>query len=181
MYTPSQKKPRKRKPARQVGEFIGKVMEPVLSRRSGMNVDLITAWPELVGAEFADFTRPEKINWPNRAYEDDPFKPGTLIVACDGARAIYFQHELSTICERVNVFFGFAAITKIKIVQKPVTGKRGVARKSSQQKPVLDANEAARLNKILDRIEDPVLREKLEKLGKGLISRSRNPSSNGPA
>ena len=168
MYTKGKKTPRIRRPARKVSEIVGKVLEPVLSRRTGMTMDLLTAWRELVGEQYADFTRPQKINWPRRAHEEDPFKPGTLIVACDGARALFFQHDLANVCERVNVFFGFAAIEKIKIVQKPVQMAVSVRR----HKPVeLSAPSKIRLETILNRIEEPELRETLEKLGKGVFSK----------
>jgi hypothetical protein len=170
MYTPNKKTPRKPRPARPVSEFVGKIIEPVLSRRSGMTIDLLAAWPELVGEDYCDFTRPERIKWPNRANEDDPFKPGILIVACDGARALYFQHDLSRICERVNVFFGFAAIEKIRIVQKPVLVPRSRTRRPE---PKLDDEKIDRLNSILERIEDPQLRARLEKLGRGVMGRKR--------
>ncbi|MCP4181895.1 MAG: DUF721 domain-containing protein [Hyphomicrobiales bacterium] len=171
MYTSAKKTPRKRPPARKVSEFVGKIIEPVLSRRSGMTIDLLNAWPELVGDDYCDFTRPQKINWPNRAHEDDPFKPGILVVACDSSRALYFQHDLSRICERVNVFFGFAAIAKLKIVQKPVQKLRLRKSHDPQNIPVqLDENRKKRLNAILDHISDPDLKQKLEKLGQGVMS-----------
>lgn len=169
MYTPRAKKPRKLKPARQVSELIGTIMAPVLSRRSGMTLDLLAAWPDLVGEDYSDFTRPEKINWPNRAHQDDPFKPGILIVACDGARALFFMHELSRICARVNVFFGFEAIEKIKIVQKPV---QPPYTRTKRQDPVLNAQQQQRLDTILTHIHDPELREKLKKLGTGVLGKT---------
>lgn len=166
MYTPAKKA--SRKPPRKISELVGRVMEPVLQRRSGMTMDLLNAWGELAGEEYADFTRPEKINWPNRAHEDDPFKPGILIVACDGARALYFQHDLSRICARVNVFFGFSAIEKIKIVQKPVKPPN---EQSRPQKRNLSSVQDTRLNSILSHIDDPQLRDKLEKLGRGVMGK----------
>ncbi len=173
MYTPAKKTPRKHKSARQVSEVVGKIMEPVLSRRSGMTIDLLNAWPELAGDEYCDFTRPEKINWPNRAHQDDPFKPGVLVVACEGAMALYFQHDLSRICERVNVFFGFAAISKLKIVQKPVRKTRNSRRKAGlNTKAGLDENRKKRLQTILAHIQDPELRGRLEKLGYGVMAKN---------
>ncbi len=170
MYTLNKKKPRKRKPARQVSELVGKVLEPVLSRRTGMTIDLLAAWHELVGEQYADFTRPQKINWPRRAHEEDPFKPGTLIVACDGARALFFQHDLSRICERVNVFFGFEAIEKIKIVQKPV---QQLTRNNRENNPELSGDSRTRLESILSQLDDPGLKQAFEKLGKGVFGKKR--------
>ena len=162
------KKSHKPRPPRKVSELVGKIMEPVLARRSGMTLDLLNAWPELAGVEYRDYTRPEKINWPNRAHEDDPFKPGILVVACDGARALFFQHDLSRICARVNVFFGFTAIEKIKIVQKPVTApKQNKVRTPAK----LNEQQTAKLDKILDHIDNPELKEKLAKLGRGVMGK----------
>lgn len=168
MYSSGSKSPRKRKPARQLSEFVGKVMEPVLSRRSGMTMDLLAAWPELSGEEYADFTRPEKINWPNRAHESDPFKPGILVVACDGARALYFQHDLTRICARVNVFFGFTAIEKIRIIQKPV---KPMHQATAPDMNKLTVKQDDRLKYILEHIDDDELRLKLERLGRGVMGR----------
>ncbi len=164
MYTSGKKTPRR--PARRISELVGKIIEPVLSRRTGMTTDLLAAWPELVGEDYRDFTRPQKIKWPNRAHDDEPFKPGILIVACDGARALYFQHELSRICARLNVFFGFAAIEKIQIVQKPVKPLREI---NHRELPQLDEEKQKRLDMILQHIDDPELREKLEIFGRGVL------------
>ncbi len=170
MSISAKKSSRKRKPARQLGAFVGKVMEPVLARRSGMTLDLLAAWPELAGEEYGDFTRPEKIKWPNRAHESEPFKPGILVVACDGARAIYFQHDLSRICARLNVFFGFTAIEKIQIVQKPV---KPLLRNEAPELTNLSDDQTERLQEVLSHVEDEKLRAKLEKLGRGVMGRKK--------
>lgn len=142
-----------------------------MARRTGMSLELIKAWPELVGETFADCTRPEKIKWPRRASEDDPFKPATLIVACDGAQAIFLQHQERGLIENINLFFGFRAIDRLHIVQKPMTTKRVV--EASPQQPNLSAEAVKNLENLLEGVESPKLRDSLEKLGQGVLSRSR--------
>lgn len=153
---------------RAVSEIVGKVLEPVLARRTGMTLDLITAWPELVGEEFRETTRPEKIDWPRRAHEDDPFKPATLIVACENSVALFFQHEQSPLLERINVFFGFEAIGRIRILQKAVLDQ---TKKKAVQKRKVSSDDEVKLAEILDAIDDPDLKETLQKLGRGVLSR----------
>lgn len=155
---------------RPVAELAGKVLEPVIARRAGMTVDLVASWQDIVGPPHGDYTRPEKIMWPRRASDDDPFEPGTLVVACDGARAVLFQHELDQCAERVNAFFGFRAIARIRIVQKPVL-HRPPPRRHELPEPA--PREKARLAAILDRIEDDGLRRRLERLGRGVFAKSR--------
>ena len=60
-------------------------------------------------------------------HEDDPFEPATLVIACEGFAALHVQHETGEIIGRVNAFLGFNAIGRIRIVQKPVTPRRGQA------------------------------------------------------
>jgi len=168
--TPSNRKKNRGKRAgpRSVADIISGVMEPVMARRTGMTLDLIKAWPTLVSEEFAKTTRPEKIDWPRRIHEDDPFEPATLVVACESASALFFQHELGPILERVNMFFGFQAIKRIRIVQKPVLQSPKETKKTAK---TLSLEEQIKLQMLIENIDDPELRKTLEKLGAGILSR----------
>lgn len=162
-------RPGERTRARHVSEFATSILQEVIGRRTGMTMDLIAGWEDIVGPQYAGFTLPEKILWPKRASDADPFQPGTLVVACDGGKALFFQHETSQILERLNLFFGFVAIEKIKLVQKPVL-------KSAPRRPrpkTLNETERERLSSVLKQIDDPKLRQKLEKFGLGVIWRNR--------
>lgn len=163
---------RKRSPvARPVSELVGTVLEPVLARRAGMTLDLLRAWPELAGEEFRHKTRPEKIDWPKRVHDDDPFQPATLVVACDSASALFFLHEQPAILERVNLFFGFQAIRRIRIVQKPV--ETAPASKTPDAMK-LSKEEEVRLSTMLEAIHDPDLKKTLSRLGRGILTRNRS-------
>ncbi len=148
------------------------MLQTVLRRRTGMTIDLIAAWPAIVGEKHAEYTLPEKINWPRRTNEDDPFEPATLVVACDGARAILFQAESGWILERVNGFFGYQAVARMKILQKPLH-HLNKDREKLHKHVELDSESAARLQNTLQRVEDPGLRQRLEKLGRGIFSRQQ--------
>ncbi len=156
----------RRTAARGVADILGRVLEPVLARKTGMRLDLIKIWPEIVGEQFADQTRPEKIKWPRRSHEDDPFKPAQLIVACEPSVALFFQHEEASILERLNVFFGFQAVDRIRILQKPVMGAE--RQQTSVEKPISKA-QREKIGFMLAKVEDPDLRETLARLGKGVI------------
>ena len=162
-------RPGERTRARHVSEFATSILQEVIGRRTGMTMDLIAGWEDIVGPQYAGFTLPEKILWPKRASDADPFQPGTLVVACDGGKALFFQHETAQILERLNLFFGFVAIQKIKLVQKPVL--KSPPRRAKPR--LLDSTERERLASVLDRIDDPKLRQKLEKFGLGVIWRNR--------
>ena len=158
-----------RRNAKSVTEVLSGLLEPVLARRTGMRLDLVRAWPELAGAEFAKTTRPEKIEWPRRRHEDDPFEPATLRVACEPSAALFFQHEQSAVIDRVNLFFGFQAVKRIKIIQKPVGQDAGPV--TSEPEGALSIEDEARLSQMLSEIDDPDLKETLQKLGSGVLKK----------
>ncbi len=159
--------------AKPLGDLASKVLSPVIARRAGMTQDLLAAWPELCGPRHAAITRPERIAWPRRASDDDPFEPGTLTVACDGAAAVLFQHETGEIIGRINRFFGFPAVAKIRIVQRPVSKISGSKPVRLRPEPVtLDEERRARLEAIVARVDNEGLKSRLEKLGSGVFART---------
>jgi hypothetical protein len=109
---------RARRNAVAVGDLATELLDPLLRKRAGMSIALVQSWDEIVGERLADMSRPEKIAWPRRAHEDDPFEPATLIVACEGVAAMRIQHETGEIIARVNAFLGFGAIGRIRIVRR---------------------------------------------------------------
>ena len=120
-----------------VSDVATAILDPMLRRRAGISVGLVQSWDEIVGPRLARSTRPEKIIWPRRLHEDDPFEPAVLVIACEGAAALHLQHETGEIIGRVNAFLGFSAIGRIRIVQKPVTPE---ARARSAQRRVAESS-----------------------------------------
>jgi len=161
---------RRNRQARPVSELAAGILDPVIARRAGMKLDLLAGWAEIAGPLHAAYTRPDRIVWPKRYSDDDPFEPGVLVVACDGARAVLFQHELAEVMARTNVFFGFNAIARIRIVQKPVIH---IGSRREPPIAVLNREEEARLDTVLAKIGDDRLRRSLKALGKGVIGRSK--------
>ena len=161
-------KQQKRRGARPVGDLVSQLLDPVLARKAGMTSGLIAAWAELVGARLDGVCRPEKLVWPPRLHEADPFQPATLLVACEGASVLRLQHQTSEIVARVNAFFGYPAIDRMKIVQRAVTQQR------PDRRPVLRSLKASELSDIAamtDRIEDPKLKAALAAFGASVLQR----------
>ena len=117
-----------------LGEIVGRVIEPVTARRGFAKADLIAVWPEIAGPMHADCTAPEKIVWPRQRETDEP-PAGTLIIRADGPRAIFVQHELPQIVERINAFFGYRAVAQARIVQGPVGARRPQAPRAAAGRP----------------------------------------------
>lgn len=163
------KQPYTRKGVAQISEIANGLIDPVLSRRAGINTLLLGSWDEIAGEEFADCTRPEKIAWPRRASElagEGGYQPGVLTVACEGARALFLTHAQGELIQRINGFFGFPAISQMRIVQKPVAPP---AKRRRRPQPLTGAR-AAHLDELVGGIENDALKAALTRLGTAVLS-----------
>jgi len=149
-----------------VSDLATGILDPMLRRRAGISVGLVQSWEEIVGPRLARLSMPERVQWPRRMNEDDPFQPAALVIACEGAAALHVQHQTDEIIGRVNAFLGFAAIGRIRIVQKPVHAKRRPP--TPMPRPLSEA-ERSRVARSVGGIEDAALRESLERLGNAVL------------
>jgi hypothetical protein len=157
------------KDVKQISELTNGIINPVLARRAGISTALLGSWDEIAGEDFADCTRPEKIAWA-RGGEDGSFRPGVLVVACEGARALFLTHAQGELIQRINSFFGFAAVHQIRIVQKPVS--QPVRR--SRTPPPLKGEAARRLEGMMEGIEGDKLRRAIRRLGTAVMGKRGN-------
>lgn len=153
-----------------VSDLATGILEPVLRKRAGISIGLVQSWEEIVGPRLAGTSRPEKIQWPRRMHEDDPFEPAALVVACQGVAALHLQHQADEIIGRVNAFLGFQAIGRIRIVQKPLTETR---RRAPHPARPLTPLEKTRLEKVVEGVEDDGLRASLERLGATILGQRK--------
>jgi hypothetical protein len=155
-----------RKGEKQISELTNGIIDPVLARRAGINSALLGSWDEIAGEDFADCTRPEKITWA-RGGDDGSFRPGVLTIACEGARALFLTHAQGELIQRINSFFGFAAVQQIRIVQKPVYQQV----KRSRAPPPLKGEAARKLEGMMQGIEDDKLRQAIARLGTAVLGK----------
>ncbi|QQM29825.1 DUF721 domain-containing protein [Martelella lutilitoris] len=170
-------RPSRPRNASQIADVANSLIDPILARRAGISTALLSAWEEIAGEAYAEFSRPEKITWPKRASEseDGGFRPGCLTVACEGARVLFLTHAQGELVHRVNGFFGFSAIDRIKVVQKPVQPPGGRRRRP----PELSPAEARDLEARLQGIESEKLRAAIMRLGAGVMSEKRRKEQAG--
>lgn len=151
---------------RPLGDLVGSVVDPLLRKRAGISLILLQAWEEIAGQRLAAVTRPQKIAWPRRLSEDDPFRAGQLVVACEAVAALRLQHEAGELIGRVNALLGFEAVDRIRILQKPVNSappQRAVPRRLTEAEEALVHRRTAN-------VDDPGLRESLEALGRSVLA-----------
>ena len=150
--------------ARPLADLAASLLKDSFRRQGFASRELVTTWPEIVGADIAICAEPLKILWP-RVPDGAPQEPGTLVLRVEGPAAIEIQHLSGIILQRVNRFFGWQAIARIAIRQAPV------ARRRKKEHRKIDEKAAEDVEKSLGTIEDDALRQALGRLGAAIKRR----------
>lgn len=146
--------------ARAIGDLMPQIGRTAFRRFGFVQSSVVTRWPEIVGEAHARVTLPEAIRFPPGEKSD-----GILQLVVTPAHAPLIQHVFPEIIERVNRFFGYQAVAKIKIRQGVV--KAPHAEKSTGTPPSLKPI-PMELGESLRDIGDPELRTVLESLARSL-------------
>ncbi len=148
----------KPKRTRPLADVLRKTLNDAFAQQGFASTELITRWPEIVGAEIAAHSEPEKIRWPRHTSSEAP-EPATLVLRVEGPTAIEIQHLSGVILERVNRFFGWQAVAQLALRQAPLT------RRAKANRPAPDPAAAARVAATLGDVADDGLRDALARLG----------------
>ena len=150
--------------ARAAGELVGDIGGQSFRRFGFVQGSIVSRWTEIVGERYAKVSSPESIRFPAGKKAG-----GVLTLLVEGAHAPLIQHLTPIIVERVNRFFGYAAIDRIVFRQgKPPARPDRPAR--PQLRPV-----PKELGEGLREIADPELRACLESLAAQIVATSGPP------
>jgi len=171
----AREKAKGRNAAKPLADLIGKAMTPACRKRGFASVDILTSWPDIVGERYGERVQPERLIWPRQPEdavlaEDAAPRPATLVVHTDGPTALMLSHEMPQIIERINAFYGWAAVGRIRIVQRPVAVRPHSSRKALR---ALTGEEERNLDARLSGFEHKGLRNALKKLGSQVIAREK--------
>ena len=104
---------------RPLSELLSATLGDAFKAQGFASTEIISRWPDIVGAEIAAHSEPLKINWPRR-FGEEAAEPATLVLRVEGPAALEIQHLSAVILERVNRFFGWQAIGRIALRQAPL-------------------------------------------------------------
>ncbi|HWV54369.1 DUF721 domain-containing protein [Pseudorhodoplanes sp.] len=147
-----------RRSARPLPDIAGALLADAFRKQGFSSSELVVRWSAIVGDDVAAHAEPLKIQW-QKVPDGQPSQPGTLVLRVDGPAAIEIQHMSHVILERVNRYFGFAAIGKIAIRQAPL---RRVPPRPDRR---LDPHAVQSIAETLPGETDPALKDALARLG----------------
>jgi hypothetical protein len=148
--------------ARAIADLMPQIGRQAFRRFGFVQSSVVTRWPEIVGETHARVCAPEAIRFPPGEKAD-----GILQLVVLPAHAPLIQHVIPEIIERVNRFFGYQAVARVKLRQGEVKPRSAEARAVAPPslKPI-----PMELGESLRDIGDPELRTVLESLARGLGS-----------
>jgi hypothetical protein len=152
--------------ARSISELMPEIGRTAFRRFGFVQSSVVTRWAEIVGPRHARVCAPEAIRFPQGEKRD-----GILQLVVVPAHAPIIQHVVPEIVERVNRFFGYNAVAKVKLrqgeVKAPAAPEPAKAPPSLRPVPV-------ELGDSLRDIGDPELRAVLESLARSLGSQGKD-------
>jgi hypothetical protein len=147
-------------PAKPVAELVPQIGRAAFRRFGFIQASVVTRWPEIVGERHAQVCMPEAIRFPPGEKSG-----GILQLVVLPAHAPLIQHVIPEIVERVNRFFGYSAVSKVKLRQGAVKPPHaeGARQAPPSLKPI-----PLELGDSLRDIGDPELRAVLESLARSI-------------
>ncbi|UWQ91687.1 DUF721 domain-containing protein [Rhodobacteraceae bacterium M382] len=133
---------------------------------------LLTHWPEIVGENIAAIARPVNIGYGRGGFG------ATLTVLTTGAQAPMLDMQKEQLRAKVNAVYGYNAISRIRLTQTAPTGfAEGQAQFSHGAKPTArtpSADVVKKAEETTKPIENDMLREALERLGRNVMTKQKN-------
>jgi hypothetical protein len=146
--------------ARAIGDLMPQIGRTAFRRFGFIQSSVVSRWPDIVGEIHARHCIPEAIRFSPGAKSD-----GILQLLVQPAHAPLIQHVIPEIIERVNRFFGYNAVAKVKLRQGEV--KAPAAQSPTTSPPSLRPI-PVELGDSLRDIGDPELRTVLESLARSM-------------
>lgn len=153
--------------AKAIGDLMPEIGRTAFRRFGFVQSSVVTRWPEIVGPRHARVCSPEAIRFPPGEKAE-----GILQLVVVPAHAPLIEQVIPEIIERVNRFFGYRAVARVKLRQgaviPPTEGRP--AKPPPSLKPI-----PLELGDSLRDIGDPELRTVLESLARSLSNSEAPP------
>lgn len=110
---PAPQPKRRSKGFRSAAQLTPDALKQAGAKRGFAEARLLTHWTEIAGEALAKICRPIKVSYASRSAS----LGATLVLAADGARGPEIDAQRNRIIERVNSYYGYRAVNRIKIDQ----------------------------------------------------------------
>ena len=147
---------------RAIGAESSKATSPIRRKRGFFEASVFSDWNAIIGPGLSDQCVPMRLA---RGPEGEG---GTLHVRVTGPLALELQHLEPQVIERINSFYGFRAIARLRMHQGPIAQP---IRKPPPVPPKAPPEDLTSLHERLDSVTDPELRRALKAFGESVFAR----------
>ena len=164
-------KKRRGGPPQAIAGHVPALTRKALGKRGLAEANILADWPTIVGTEKAEICQPDRLTFPRGERRD-----GTLHLRVAPYAALELQHDAPLVIERINSYFGYAAVTELRLVQTPLKNRKPTHPLRPQTSP-----SRVQLSHLADRLEavkDPEMRQTLNRLGIAILSESGKSAKN---
>jgi hypothetical protein len=148
---------------RRMPELLGRLLDPAARRRGLAEARLLTDWATVIGPHLASRCQPVKLA------RDSGGRGGVLMLHVSGPAALELQHSQPQVIERINGYFGYPAVGRLRLIQAP---PRPPVKPRGRPSRALGAAECAEIDGLVQPVTDAALRAALTRLGRALRSSS---------
>ena len=151
---------------KKIGDTLSRINKNYSSKFGKIEFLILSKWAQIVGSFFADHSEPDRISRITEDFNefDEPIYKNFLHVRVSPAAAVEFQHYKDTIIEKINSFFGYKAITDLRLQQNFIPEKKIVRNVDMTNQTTSEEEETSIKNEI-DNIKNKDLEKSIVNLG----------------
>lgn len=142
-----------------VSKVLGRITGRTMNRRGFSDSRMLENWSAIVGPQLAAMSQPVRLSRRKSGRDGEDTAGGVLTVKAEGAIALEIQHLAPQIIDRLNSYYGHAAIARLNIIQGPVT-----ITPSPLNPPPIKEEDISALADDFEEIETPRLKRALASL-----------------
>ena len=153
-------------------ENLSATMAPIVKKLLGAKgmaeVEILSNWKDIVGEDLAKYSLPQRIE-----FKAGTRNNGTLhLMAASGGFAMEIQHRATLILEKINTFFGYQAVSRLKLIQNDgfINPEITAKHEDNLEKKLVTEEEQNYIDNITEDIQHEELKNNLKKLGESIFS-----------
>ena len=139
------------------------IAQSILGKNGFVETDIITNWVEIICEQLAQYSFPQKIEFPK-----DKKNNGCLhITVPSGAFAVEIKHREKYILDKINTYFGYNAVSSLRIIQNNelCISDYNIKKTNKKALPQISKEDSDFIKNISNEINNENLKEILIKLG----------------
>ncbi len=147
------------------------LVKKLLGNKGMAEIDILANWLAIAGEDLAQNSLPQKIEFKSRTRNQ-----GTLyLLTVSGAFALEIQHKIPLLLEKINTFFGYQAVSKIKIIQNDafIHTQPSANFADKDKKKLVTPDEQNYIKMVTKDVQNPQLQERLRSLGESIFKNNK--------